>query len=60
MKNNIAEPYVSALEEEKRVIDSWRTFQNFLECTEPQLLKKFREQANQIEAIILNEKNLYV
>ena len=60
MKHNIAEPYISALEEQNKIANSWRAYQNFIECCDPQLLEKFKTQANEIEAIIIKERELYV
>jgi hypothetical protein len=58
-KTKIAEPYISALEEQNKVNKSWRAFQNFLEATDFKLLQKINTQVNEIEKIISEERDLY-
>jgi hypothetical protein len=58
-KHELNIEYISALEEQNKVSNSWRAFQNFLECTDTSLLEKLKEQINQIEKIISDERELY-
>lgn len=58
-KHNLNEEFINALDEKEKVNKSWRAFQDFLENTEPQLLEKFKTQANEIEKTLSAERDLY-